>query len=366
MQIIILLYLFLLTAVVSLVMIPIAKRIAFKFNILDQPGGRKVHTTPMPYLGGMAIVISFFCVIIVNVFIIYLISGQGETNALVAYLISKVPLLKRLLPILMAILIGGTIIFITGLFDDLLGDRFSVYWKILGQITAAVVAVMMGIQIDFMPWKLLDIVISLLWIFLITNSFNLLDNMDGLSAGVACIAAFIFCIVTFSQGQSFMAAILAVFAGSLIGFLRYNYPSASIFMGDAGSQFIGFVLGTLTITASYVTPFSTSLLPVFMPLVILSIPLFDTFSVVIIRIYEKRPIHIGDQCHLSHRLVNIGFTRRGAVLFIYLLTTITGLAAMLLPSLQIRDSIIIFTQTIAVLITVSIIMNIAGRKNGEK
>jgi UDP-GlcNAc:undecaprenyl-phosphate GlcNAc-1-phosphate transferase len=364
MRIVILLYLFLLTALASLALVPIVKHLAFRFNILDQPGGRKIHTVPTPYLGGAAIFISFSCVILFNLLVLYLLSGWGESNALYGYLISKAPLVKQALPKLTAVLIGGSVVFITGLCDDIGGARFSIHWKMLGQIVAAAFAVMMGVRIECMPWQWMDMAVSIFWIFLITNAFNLLDNMDGLSAGVACIAALIFFIVAFVQGQFFMTAVLAVFIGSLLGLLRYNFPPASIFMGDAGSQFIGFILGTLTITTSYVTPISTSLLPVLMPLLILSIPLFDTLSVVMIRISEKRPIYIGDRCHLSHRLVNMGFTGRGAVIFIYLLTLITGLAAILLPSLRIIDSILIFIHTVSVLIMVSIIMYIAGRKKG--
>jgi UDP-GlcNAc:undecaprenyl-phosphate GlcNAc-1-phosphate transferase len=201
-----------------------------------------------------------------------------------------------------------------------------------------------------------------MWIVLITNSFNLLDNMDGLSSGVAAISAIIFLSVAAYQGQFFIALILSIFIGSVLGFLRYNYNPSTIFMGDAGSLFLGYILSTLTISASYVTPESSSLLPALMPVIILSIPLFDTISVIIIRVKEHRPIYVGDKRHLSHRLVDMGFSPRSAVNTIYLLTFAVGLAAFLLPYLSIRLSILVFIQVIIILIIISILMFV-GKRN---
>ena len=159
-----------------------------------------------------------------------------------------------------------------------------------------------------------------------------------------------------------MALILSIFIGSVLGFLKYNYYPSSIFMGDAGSLFLGYILGTLTISASYVTPESASLLPALMPVIILSIPLFDTLSVIIIRIRENRPIYVGDKRHLSHRLVDMGFSPRSAVNTIYLLTFAIGLAAFLLPYLSVKLSILVFVQVITILIIISILMFV-GKRN---
>jgi UDP-GlcNAc:undecaprenyl-phosphate GlcNAc-1-phosphate transferase len=186
--------------------------------------------------------------------------------------------------------------------------------------------------------------------------------MDGLSCGVAAISAIIFLSVSAYQGQFFIALILSVFIGSILGFLKYNYYPSSIFMGDAGSLFLGYILATLTISASYVTPESSSLLPALMPVIILSIPLFDTISVIIIRVRENRPIYVGDKRHLSHRLVDMGFSSRSAVNTIYLLTFTIGLAAFLLPYLSIRLSILVFVQVIVILIIISILMFV-GKRN---
>jgi UDP-GlcNAc:undecaprenyl-phosphate GlcNAc-1-phosphate transferase len=360
------LYLILITLGISLLLVPLAKWAALKFNIMDQPAARKIHFSPTPYLGGAAIFISFYLVIFFHLMLIYYAPRLWQNSLFFSFIHPKLPLLQLVLPKLIGLMAGGMIIFFTGLLDDIFGDRFPLYWKIIGQLTAVALVVLLGIRLEFMPGVVPDMIFTVIWIFMITNAFNLLDNMDGLSAGVAAITSFIFFIIMLQQGQLFMAAILAAFTGSVLGLLAANFHPASIFMGDAGSQFIGFILGTLTITASYVTAGSVSLLPVIVPVIILSIPLYDTISVVIIRILERRPIYRGDQCHLSHRLVAMGFTQRGAVGFIYLLTLITGLAAVLLPALTKSGRILILLQTIAILIMVSIIMYIGGRRSKER
>jgi UDP-GlcNAc:undecaprenyl-phosphate GlcNAc-1-phosphate transferase len=205
-----------------------------------------------------------------------------------------------------------------------------------------------------------------IWIVLITNSFNLLDNMDGLSSGVAALSALIFFSITVSQGQFFMALILLIFIGSILGFLRYNYYPSSIFMGDSGSLFLGYILGTLTISASYVTTQSSSLLPALMPVFILSIPLFDTISVVLIRLKEHRPVFVGDKRHLSHRLVDMGFSPRHAVNTIYLLTIAIGLVSFLLPSLSVALSILVFIQIMIIIVIISILMFVGKQKKKEE
>jgi UDP-GlcNAc:undecaprenyl-phosphate GlcNAc-1-phosphate transferase len=281
------------------------------------------------------------------------------------YLYIQYPLLIKTGLKLFAILFGGTIIVTIGLIDDIKGVTFSPLLKLLGQMFAAVLAVFLGIRTTFFPFTWMNYFLSISWIILITNSFNLLDNMDGLSAGVAVISACIFFAITTIQGQFFMTMILAVFIGSILGFLKYNYHPSSIFMGDAGSLFIGYILATLTISASYVIEESSTLLPALMPLWILSIPLFDTISVIIIRIREKRPIYMGDKSHFSHRLVAMGFSQRNAVNLIYLLTITIGLGAFLTPTLSLMGNIIIIFQIILILIVISILMFVGKRTNNK-
>jgi UDP-GlcNAc:undecaprenyl-phosphate GlcNAc-1-phosphate transferase len=281
------------------------------------------------------------------------------------FLQRQIELLANVWPKLAAIIGGGTMLVILGVVDDVKGVEFSPRWKLLVQFGAAILAVSAGVKVTFLPWDWLDALVSVMWIVVLTNSFNLLDNMDGLSAGVAVISAAILLGVAFFQGQVFVAMILAVFIGSVLGFLKYNYHPSSIFMGDAGSLFIGYIMSTLTISTSYVTGASSSLIPAMMPLVILSIPIFDTISVVIIRLREHRPIYVGDKRHLSHRLVDMGFSRRSAVNLIYLLSITLGLAAFLLPGQSVNNSLIIISQALIIIAVVSILMFV-GRRTSQR
>jgi UDP-GlcNAc:undecaprenyl-phosphate GlcNAc-1-phosphate transferase len=351
--------------VLSLVLVPLAKKLAIRWNIHDQPGERKIHQTPKPYLGGVAIFLSFVIVLLFNLVLFMVLKDQASLQLNFPFLAGQYSLLIKVWPKLAAIIIGATIIVLVGVIDDINSTLISPKMKLLLQTIAAIVAVYFGVKITFFPYDWIDWVISILWIVLITNSFNLLDNMDGLSSGVAAISAIIFLSVSVYQGQFFIALILCIFIGSILGFLNYNYYPSSIFMGDAGSLFLGYILATLTISASYVTPESSSLLPALMPVIILSIPLFDTISVIIIRVKEHRPIYVGDKRHLSHRLVDMGFSPRSAVNTIYLLTFAIGLAAFLLPYLSIKLSILVFIQVIIILIIISILMFV-GKRNKEE
>jgi UDP-GlcNAc:undecaprenyl-phosphate GlcNAc-1-phosphate transferase len=200
-----------------------------------------------------------------------------------------------------------------------------------------------------------------MWFLLMMNSFNLMDNMDGLSAGVAFISGSILFVFAVQMGQLFVATILAVFLGSLLGFLRYNFPPAKIFMGECGSSFIGYFLGTTAILLTfYRYEKNQSFLPVFAPLVIFSVLFFDTLSVIWIRRKRKLPVFKADKNHLSHRLVSLGMTKKQSVLFIYLLTLCTGIGALLLGSLNIFGGIIILLQVLIIIIIVGI-LELAGR-----
>ncbi len=341
---------------------PFVKKIAVKFDVLDHPGERKVHITPKPYLGGLAIFSSFIFVILFNLCLYSFFQSNPIITENFPTLLAQTPLLNKVSIKLIAILSGALLLVILGIIDDIKGANFSPKIKLFGQIFIAVVAVALGVRTTFFPFEWMNWLFSILWIVGITNSFNLLDNMDGLSSGVAAISAFIFFCLTAYQGQFFLALILSVFIGSVLGFLKYNYNPSSIFMGDGGSLFIGFILGSLTIEASYVTTESSSLLPALMPLIILSIPLFDTISVIIIRIKEHRPIYVGDKRHLSHRLVDMGFSPRSAVNLIYLLTIAIGFAAFLLPNLSFGESLIVILQVFIILIIVTILMFV-GKRN---
>src|SRR5262249_39375671 len=189
----------------------------------------------------------------------------------------------------------------------------------------AVLLIAAGIRTSFLPYDWMNALVTVLWIVGMTNAFNLLDNMDGASAGVALVACVVLLINAWSLGELFISLILMAFIGSLLGFLLYNFHPASTFLGDCGSLFIGYVMGSLTLLERYVSHASSGFFPVLMPVLVLAVPLIDTTTVVVIRLRERRPFYVGDSRHLSHRLVSLGFSPRAAVLFLYLSTFCFGL-----------------------------------------
>lgn len=182
------------------------------------------------------------------------------------------------------------------------------------------------------PWP--SIVLTIVWLVVVTNAINFMDNMDGLAGGVSCIAASLFLAAALLNGQWFVAATLALLVGALLGFLCFNFPPASIFMGDGGSLVVGFLLGFLTIRTTYIDADRTSAwYGVFMPLIVLAVPLYDLLSVVTIRLRQGRNPMVGDQQHFSHRLVKRGLSPRGMLAVVYGITLATGLTGIFLGRL---------------------------------
>ncbi len=335
-------------------------------RLFDWPGGRKAHDGPKPRLGGIAIYVGF----IATVFF----------GFAVAPWLATIPAIKTALPHtmtalagawtvkspLVGLLLGGTIMFLVGLMDDLLGEKFPTRYKFAGQIFAAVVAVACGVRVDFAGNDVANFVLSVLWIVGISNAFNLLDNMDGLTAGVAAVSSAVFLINAAELGEVFICFILAALIGSLVGFLRFNFPPASLFMGDSGALFIGFTLSSLTILERYVTTASSSMFPILMPLLVLAVPLLDTTSVVYIRILERRPIYIGDRCHLSHRLVRCGLTELQAVIFLYLVTFGLGLGALHLADAPLTRSVWIVLDSVLLATLVLWVIRFGGELRAER
>jgi len=359
------LYLFLLPLTLSLLFVPFARRLASRFNLLDRPNGRKAHNDSRPLLGGLAIYLAFILTLGIQLGGFYLFKDTAFFANTFPLLVRQADLLANVLPQMLAILGGATLMLVLGLLDDCRREGISYKIKFAVQFLAAGLLVLVGIQTTFMPTHFLNILVTVLWIVGITNAFNLLDNMDGLSAGVALIATLLLIVITGIQSQFFSAMILCILAGAVLGFLRYNFHPARIFMGDAGSLFIGFVLASLTITTSYVVPQSASLLPVLIPVLVLSIPIFDTLSVVLIRLREKRPVFLGDRRHFSHRLVKVGMTPRGAVIFIYLIAATIGVAAAFLPYLPVWAQILALVQAVLVYLMIAIIMEVRKNHNEE-
>jgi len=345
--------------VLSFLLIPFMKHLAFRYDILDHPGYHKTHAEARPYLGGGAIFGTFMLVILVGILFMELLQAGIRIPffpELQKNLFNQIPIFTSALPRFLWLLAGGTLMFVLGLIDDMRGVGFSFKIKFVGQGIAAALIVFNGIRIDFLPYEFLNILVTMLWIIGITNAFNFLDNMDGLSGGIALISSIILGILTIQQGQYFSALLFLTLAGSLIGFLRYNFNPSSIFMGDAGALFIGYMLAALTVSNSYITTRSVSQLPVVVPVLVLGVPLFDTFSVMVIRWKEGRSFFVGDNSHFSHRLVELGMSTKQAVIFIYLVTVCVGVSAILIPELNLFGSIVVLIQEGLVFALITLLM----------
>lgn len=356
------LYLFSFAFALALLLVPLARRLAFRLNMIDHPEGRKAHAQPRPLLGGLAIYFAFTLTLLLQVIGYQFFQNQTWFSSRFAFLTAQSRHFLEVAPKLLAIWGGGTLMVILGFIDDRRGAGFSYKIKFATQIVAAALLPLAGVYTDFLPSTFLNAILTIVWIVGLTNAFNLLDNMDGLSAGVAVIAAAIFFLITATQAQVFSAMIFAVFSGAVLGFLIYNFNPAKIFMGDTGSLFLGYLLAALSITSSYVVPASINLLPVISPLLILSLPIFDTLSVMFIRRREGRPLFIGDRRHFSHRLVELGMSQRGAVIFIYLVALSIGVAASLLPYLPLWGQILVLLQTVVIYLMIAILMYVAKRR----
>jgi UDP-GlcNAc:undecaprenyl-phosphate GlcNAc-1-phosphate transferase len=358
-------YLFGFALALALLFIPLVRRLAVGLQMIDHPQGRKAHEQPTPLLGGLAIYAAFTLTALVQIIGFMLSKDSRWFVVRFPFLAEQAQHFLEVLPQVAAIGAGGTLMLFLGFVDDRRGMGFSYKFKFAVQILAAAVPIIAGVRTDFMHATLPNAIVTMAWIVAITNAFNLLDNMDGLSAGIAVIAAAIFFVITAAQAQVFSAMVFAALAGALLGFLIHNFYPAKIFMGDTGSLFIGYMLATLSITSSYVVPTSVNLLPVLTPLLILSLPIFDTLSVMFIRHREGRPLFIGDRRHFSHRLVELGMSQRGAVIFIYLVALSIGAAAALLPYLPLWGQILVLLQTLAIYIMITILMHVAKRRHLE-
>ena len=332
-----------LSTALSSALIPASRRLAYWLGAVDHPGERKIHSVPMPRMGGVAVYVAFVAIVLTGY---YLAPWVQQLNLPFASVLEPLREAHRVENKLLAVVAGATAAFIVGLVDDMMGARFPVAVKAVGQLLAALFLVFGDVRTSFLPGDALNSILTILWVVGISNSFNLLDNMDGLSAGVAFIAAGVLLINAWLLGELFICLILVAFMGSLLGFLFFNSNPASLFLGDCGSLFIGYVMAALTLLERYVSPASSTLFPVLMPVLVLAVPLMDTATVISIRLKERRPIYIGDTRHLSHRLVSLGFSQRAAVLFIYLATLCLGLGAVGLSHATPTQSWLIMLQAV--------------------
>lgn len=342
-------------------------------GLLDTPGAKGHHKQlrPVPNIGGIAIYSSVALPLALGLAALWSID-EDTWRRWVPALVDHLPRIQQSTPTVIALLACMTVLHVVGLVDD----RRSLGPAIKFAAQFAVAAAMV-IWFDVRLLTLLDhhlplgqapsIVVTILWIIAVTNAINFMDNMDGLAAGVGAIAAALFMVATILNAQWFIAATLALLIGGLIGFLIFNFPPAKIFMGDGGSLVIGFVLAVLTARTTYYDPQQTDYAlggawyGVFMPLIVLAIPLYDFVTVSFIRIRQGKNPFVGDQQHFSHRLVQRGLSRRAAVIVIWSATAVTGIGGIALGSLRPWQAALVGMQTILVLMIIALLEHVSRR-----
>jgi UDP-GlcNAc:undecaprenyl-phosphate GlcNAc-1-phosphate transferase len=341
--------------VLSVILTVAARKLAVRIGLIAQPVEDRYHRTVVPLGGGIAIFGTISIIIFTAIAVVEFLAAPGHLDWLgrsvtihTEGFISKI---NHLLIVLLVVLV----LFALGLWDD--KKHLSPFFKLAVQFAVAITAAFFAdIRIElFIQSRIITSLLTAVWIVLIINAFNFLDNMDGASAGIAAIISCILFTAAALSGQVFVGGLTLVFIGALLGFLVFNFPPAKIFMGDAGSLVVGFFVGLLTVrTTYYHEAQSGQWYAVFMPLVVMAVPLYDFISVTLLRISQGKSPFIGDTQHFSHRLKKHGLTDTQTVLTLYLATLCTGLGAIFLHQVNLAGAILIFIQTVMVLSIVAI------------
>ncbi|WP_342508755.1 MraY family glycosyltransferase [Sporosarcina sp. FSL K6-2383] len=319
--------------VASVILTPLVIKLAFRIGAVDHPNYRKVHASAMPRIGGLAI----FGAFLIGYFILRPVDDHST-----------------------AILIGALIIIVTGFLDDMFEITAKI--KLAGQLTAAIVVVSWGgLQIEYInlpfigqfDFGYLSIPITIIWIIGITNAINLIDGLDGLAAGVSTIALITMTVMAIIMGDVFVIATASILAASSLGFLFYNFHPAKIFMGDTGSLFLGFMISVLALLGFK----NITVVALVIPIILLGVPISDTFFAIVRRIRTKQPIMAPDKSHLHHCLLRVGFSHRQTVLVIYGLAVLFGVAAILFSQATVWGAILLI---VVMLIAIELFVEVIG------
>ncbi len=341
------LYILLFSFSLSVILTRIMRYIALRDEIVDYPEERKIHPSPTPLLGGVAIYLAFVVAILTN------------------FIFTKE---------LIAILLGSSIIMCIGLIDDI--KVVPAIWKLLAQLTATLIVIYAGIGLTIFPKNVFTLtvnsLITIIWIIGITNAMNFFDGMDGLSTGISLIIAFFLGIVAFQTNHPFVGWISIAIVGTCIGFLPYNFKlnkPATIFLGDAGSTFLGFTLACLAIMGEWAD--NNIFVSLITPLLIFWILIFDMVHITIMRIYTKKVTNIKEwidyvgKDHLHHRLEALFLNKKLSVLFIYFMCICLGVTAIVLRNARTIDALLLLLQAIIIVIIISVLER-AGQKRERR
>lgn len=338
---------FIVSVVISLIMTPLIRKLAIRVGALDIPkDNRRVHKKPIPLIGGLAIYISIV------------------VTALLFLEVDKS---------LISILLGGTVIVISGIIDDIKG--LSPRGKVLFQIAGAVILILGDVKIDavtnpfgkagtVLRLNWLSIPLTIFWVVGITNTLNLIDGLDGLAAGVAMISSMSFFAVAGEFNYINIMLISSILAGACLGFLPYNFNPAKIFMGDTGALFLGFMLAAVSIEGVMK---SVATIAVVVPIIILGVPIFDTTFAIFRRLLNGKSIAEADKGHLHHRLLERGYSQKKTVLILYAISAVFGICAILISEANTKRavifSVIVFIATILLALKMGLLI---GSKKEDK
>lgn len=300
---------------VTYLLTPVVRTFALKWGAVDIPNNRKIHTKPIPRLGGVAISLGFFSAVIFALIWANYSGSQLEPT------------------VIAGIILGSLILLIVGIIDDVKPLRATV--KLFFQIIAALIIICFGVEISFvsnpfngiMALGFFTIPITLLWVVGLTNAINLIDGLDGLATGVTAISAMTLFFVAIRTHQIGAAILMLALAGAALGFLRYNFNPASIFLGDSGSLFLGFVLASAAITGVFK---STLVVALIIPVLILGVPIFDTLFAIGRRLSAGKHPFVADDKHIHHILLRAGLNKREVVLSIYIACFILSFIALIM------------------------------------
>ena len=335
----------------SLVFTWIAIRVALKLGILDQPAERKIHAKPMPLLGGVAVFGAFSLSLLMNFHFSLGLKG---------------------------IVLGSLILMASGVVDDIRG--LSARFRLLLQVLCAAIVIAHGVCLNTFPeaspaGNVLNIALTVLWIVGITNATNFMDGADGLAAGMAAIASLAFFFIAYQTGQTYFAFLNMALAGACMGFLVFNFHPAKIFLGDAGSSFLGFSLASLAVMGEWAE--KKPIVALAIPILILAVPIFDIAYISVSRIARgdvrnfKEWIEYVGKDHLHHRLAAMGFSHKEMVTFIYLICAVFGVGALTLKDATTQQSLLLVLQACVILTVITVLMlvgnaNMAKRRLYEK
>lgn len=329
------LYLFAIVSIVfSLALTPFVKKIAVKLKIIDIPeGNRRIHNKPIPLLGGVAIYFSF---------VVTLLLKQGSLTGDE-----------------MGVILGATVIVIGGLLDD----KFDIKprYKLVFQLAATLILMIYGVRIsvvtnpfsslyEFVDVGIMFIPLTIIWVVGITNALNLIDGLDGLAAGIGLISALTILIIALLNSKNEAAILAVILCGAILGFLPYNFNPASIFMGDTGAQLLGFLLAAISIEGAIK---SAAAFSIAVPILALGIPIYDTLFAMIRRKINGKPIMQADRGHLHHRLLDMGFSQKQAVVTMYIISAVLGSFSIIAMEINVQSSYFLLAIVMVILVLIA-------------